>query len=62
MLLADLGAEVLRIDRIVPSDGGVHMPAKFDLLHRGRRSVAVDLKKPDGVEAVLQAGRRRPTR
>jgi alpha-methylacyl-CoA racemase len=52
MLLSDLGADVLRIDRIVASDSGFHMPEKFNLLHRGRRSVAMDLKKPQAVDAV----------
>ena len=56
MLLADLGADVVRIDRssavgaMGPGDPE-HPPA--DLLARGRRSVAVDLKHPDGVAAVL---------
>lgn len=54
MLLSDLGAEVLRIDRIVASDNGVDMPEKFNLLHRGRRSVAMDLKNPRAVDAVLK--------
>jgi len=53
-VLADLGAEVLRVDR---TDG---VPAEFlatpppDPLGRGRRSVAVDLKHPDGAEVVLR--------
>jgi len=53
MLLADLGAEVVRIDRATGSrpapDAGPH----WDLLVRSRRSVGVDLKSPDGVELVL---------
>lgn len=50
MMLADQGAEVLRIDRKnAPSLAG-----KYDVAGRGRRSVAVDLKKPEGVETVLQ--------
>ncbi|MFN8544532.1 MAG: CaiB/BaiF CoA-transferase family protein [Candidatus Binatia bacterium] len=54
MLLADLGAEVLRIDR--PSDAslGIPKPTRYDLLNRGRRSIAVDLKRPEGVQAVLR--------
>ena len=48
MLLADLGADVVRIDR---SDAvGRGQP---DLANRGKRSVAIDLKKPEGVEAAL---------
>jgi alpha-methylacyl-CoA racemase len=54
MLLSDLGADVLRIDRIVASDSGIDMPERFNLLHRGRRSVAMDLKKPQAVSAVLK--------
>jgi alpha-methylacyl-CoA racemase len=48
MLLADLGAEVLRVDRPAASRPG--WPA---VLARGRRSVAVDLKHPDGAGVVL---------
>lgn len=51
-LLADLGADVIRIDRIVPSGGGLAMPHKFMLIHRGMRSVAMDLKKPEAAAAV----------
>ncbi|GMU79999.1 MAG: CoA transferase [Acidimicrobiia bacterium] len=53
MLLADLGAEVVRIDRpaAVRPDLAV-MPAT-DVLARGRRSVAVDLKRPEGAELLL---------
>jgi alpha-methylacyl-CoA racemase len=48
MLLADLGAEVLRVDRPAASRAG--WPT---VLARGRRSVAVDLKHPDGAGVVL---------
>jgi alpha-methylacyl-CoA racemase len=54
MLLADLGATVLRLDRIVPSDLGVGLAPRFDLFMRGRSSVAVDLKHPAGVEFALK--------
>lgn len=54
MLLADLGAEIIRIDRIEPSDSGVPMEKRFNLLHRGRRSIAMDLKNAAAVEAVLR--------
>jgi alpha-methylacyl-CoA racemase len=51
MLLADLGADVVRIDRPggLPFVGGPH-----DFLTRGRPSVALDLKHPDAVETVLR--------
>ena len=50
MVLADLGADVVRVDR---ADGGTGF-ARFDVLNRGRRSIALDLKHPDGVEVVLR--------
>ncbi len=52
MLLADLGAEVVRIDRVVPSDGGIPMAKQFNLLHRGRKSIALNLKNPRAVDLV----------
>ena len=52
MLLADLGADVVRIDR--PGAAPTFGVAEADLLNRGRRSVAVDLKHPDGVATVLR--------
>ncbi|HXZ62452.1 MAG TPA: CaiB/BaiF CoA-transferase family protein [Acidimicrobiales bacterium] len=53
MLLCDMGADVLRVDR---SDavGGEAGHERFDVLGRGRRSVAVDLKHPQGPEVVLR--------
>ena len=53
MLLADMGAEVLRVDRAdaVGSEAGRE---RFDVLGRSRRSVAVDLKHPQGPEVVLR--------
>jgi alpha-methylacyl-CoA racemase len=53
MLLADLGADVIRIDRAQAVKGGDPASPPADLLARGRRSVGVDLKNPDGVEVVL---------
>jgi alpha-methylacyl-CoA racemase len=50
MLLADLGAEVLRVER--PAAAAAPGLAAAPLLARGRRSVALDLKHPDGAEAV----------
>jgi alpha-methylacyl-CoA racemase len=51
MLLADLGADVLRIDR--PGSTPLFGRTEHDLLTRGRRSVAVDLKHPDGAATLL---------
>src|SRR5438445_12801370 len=50
MMVADMGAEVLRVDR---PNARVLNPDK-DVLNRGRRSIAVDLKHPDGVQTVLR--------
>ena len=53
MLLSDMGADALRLDRIKASDGGVKgMDDRFNLINRGRRSVAMDLKNPRAIEAV----------
>jgi alpha-methylacyl-CoA racemase len=52
MLLSDLGADVLRIERPEPVDLGLPTPREFDLLARGRRSVALDLKTAAGVAVV----------
>ncbi|SFA89246.1 alpha-methylacyl-CoA racemase [Nocardioides alpinus] len=51
MILADLGADVIRIDR---PGGGMFALGDKDLLNRGRPSVALDLKRPEAVEAVLR--------
>lgn len=53
MLLADLGATVLRIERPTPSGLGVQRPDRFMLLNRSRRSVIIDLKHPEGIALVL---------
>jgi alpha-methylacyl-CoA racemase len=58
MLLSDLGADVLRIERPEPVDLGLPTPQKFDLLTRGRRAIAVDLKTPAGIAAVKALIRR----
>jgi alpha-methylacyl-CoA racemase len=54
MLLSDMGADVLRIDRTADAGLGIAMDVKYALLNRGRRSVALDLKKPDAIEALLK--------
>ena len=54
MLLADMGADVLRIDRTQASGLGIPMAPRFSVLNRGRRSVAIDLKRREGIEAVLR--------
>ena len=54
MLLSDMGADVLRIDRTSAAGLGISMRTKFDLLNRGRRSVAFDLKKAEAIDAVMR--------
>ena len=48
MMLSDMGAEVIRVDRVGGRGG------RRDVLTRNRRSIAVDLKQPAGVEVVLK--------
>ncbi|MER5670292.1 CaiB/BaiF CoA transferase family protein [Pseudonocardia alni] len=56
MLLADLGADVVRVDR--PTSGGTPPHRRADVLNRGKRSIVLDLKQPAAVEALLTlAGR-----
>ena len=54
MLLADMGADVIRIDRIGGSDLGVPTPKSTDFVARNRRSIALDLKQPQAIEIVLK--------
>ena len=53
MLLADAGADVIRIDRATGSPPATAAEPHWDLLNRSRPSVAVDLKHPEGVRLVL---------
>ncbi|MEE2779139.1 MAG: CaiB/BaiF CoA-transferase family protein [Myxococcota bacterium] len=53
MVLADLGAEVVRVDRLKASGLGVAVPPAYDVMGRSRRSVAVDMKKDGGRDLVL---------
>ena len=53
-LLADLGADVLRIDRTTPAQLGLPLLPRFDPLSRGRSSVCVDLKQAGAAAFVLQ--------
>ena len=52
MMLADMGADVVKVDRLTDAGLGIAMPAKSQVLHRGRPSIAVDLKSPDGLAVV----------
>ncbi|MEU4523929.1 CaiB/BaiF CoA-transferase family protein [Amycolatopsis sp. NPDC024027] len=52
MILADLGADVVRVDRAQPGEDVLGIPV--DPLARGRRSVGINTKTPEGVELVLK--------
>jgi len=54
MMLADMGAEVIRVDRAQSVRGPAPEAPFFDLLQRGRKNIAIDLKNPQGVETLLQ--------
>ena len=54
MLLAELGADVVRVDRTTDAGLGIDMVPEHDLLNRSRPSIAVDLKHPGGVETVMR--------
>lgn len=53
MMLADMGAEVIRVERAQSVRGPEPEGAHWDVLLRGRRNIAIDLKNPDGVETLL---------
>ncbi len=53
MMLADMGADVVRVDRAQSVAGNFDRP-NLEVLNRGRRSIGVDLKHPEGVETVLR--------
>src|SRR3954454_1897054 len=54
MVLSDLGADVVRVDRAQHVDANNFERKNLEPLYRGRRSIGVDLKHPDGVETVLR--------
>ncbi|RII12265.1 E-cinnamoyl-CoA:R-phenyllactate CoA transferase [Streptomyces sp. YIM 130001] len=56
MLLADLGADVVRVDR--PGGSGLAIDPDYDVSNRNKRSVLVDLKSPEGVAVVLDLAER----
>src|SRR5690349_24969641 len=53
MMLADMGADVVRVDRAGAVRGGDPAQPPLDIMNRGRRSIGVDLKHPEGVATVL---------
>ena len=52
MALADMGAEVIRVDRVAAADLGIEVDARFDCMGRSKLSVAVDLKHAEGPKLV----------
>lgn len=54
MVLSDLGAEVIRVDRVSAVPDEFPATPGVDLLNRGRKSVAFDLKNQDGIKALLR--------
>ena len=54
MMLADLGADVVRVDRADAVHGPAVTGSSLDLMNRGKRSIGIDLKNPVGTEAVLR--------
>jgi alpha-methylacyl-CoA racemase len=57
MMLADAGADVIRVDR-ADARPGVAGSGPLDVIGRGRRSIALDLKRPEAVEVVLRLAER----
>ncbi len=53
MMLADMGAEVIRVERTQAVRGPAPVEPHFDVLLRGRRNIAIDLKSPDGLETLM---------
>jgi alpha-methylacyl-CoA racemase len=54
MMLADMGATIIRIDRTGPTDLGVPMPEEFEFTKRSRAVIGLDLKKPAAVQLALR--------
>lgn len=54
MLLADMGAQLIRIDRTAATDLDIGMPSKYNLMNRSRPAIGVDLKSQPGVDLVLR--------
>ena len=61
MMLADMGAEVLRVERPGPAQLADDRAARTICSSRGRRSIGVDLKQPRGRRHRAASGRAAPT-
>lgn len=53
MMLADMGADVIRVDRTSNAWAGDPANPPSDVLNRGRRSIALDLKSPEGIAVLM---------
>jgi alpha-methylacyl-CoA racemase len=54
MMLGDMGAEVIRVERTVPADLGIACPPQYDLRNRNKKSIALDLKSVEGKAAFMR--------
>jgi alpha-methylacyl-CoA racemase len=54
MMLSDMGADIIRVDRAQQVNPAMFDKTNLEPLYRGRRSIGVDLKNPEGVELVLR--------
>ena len=54
MLLGDMGAEVIRIERVAASDKVIDVEDRFEVTLRNRVSVAIDIKQPEGLDLLLR--------
>ncbi len=54
MMLADMGADVIRVERSAAVRGGDPEVPPADVMLRGRRSIGIDMKSPEGLEAVMK--------
>ncbi len=54
MMLGDLGADIVRVDRVNPNTPARYADPRYNVHGRSRRSIAVDLQKPGGAEIVLR--------
>src|SRR6476620_4452520 len=54
MMLAEMGATVLRIDRVADSDLGLPLPTRFEVLKRSRHIIHLDLKRQEAVALTLR--------
>ena len=54
MMLSDMGAEVIRVERVQAVRDTQSSNANWDVMQRGRKNIAIDLKNSDGVETLLQ--------